>query len=167
MTEKEKIRNYIFSIVLLSIFLCISLVYNFFGGFNRHSDQKYILYIGQDTEITITGIGATVTSFAIDGTSLPNDNITQNVVLNLPNIEPEGITLRAKIMLGTNFLKMDGFSHWEQREDNYFYYTQDLYPNQSIGLCNSITLPEVFLRSDTMYYINFVIEYIYTDGLTL
>lgn len=167
MTEKQKNRNYIYSIVLLSIFLCVSFVLNFFGGFNPHSPQNYALYVGQDTEITITGIGATVTSYAIEGTSLPNDTIVQDVVITLPNIDPTNVTLRAKVMLGTNYVTLQGYSQWQLGEDNYYYYEGSLYQNQSVGLCSSITLPDVSLKSDTVYYVNLIVEFIYTDGLTL
>ncbi len=166
MTEKQKKTNYIFSIVLLCIFLCISLVFNFLGGFKPNTPQKNALYIGQDATILIDGIGATVTSFAINGTSLPNDTISQKVVVTLPNIEPTNITLRAKVMLGTNYLTFNGFDSWVYGDDNYYYYQGEMYQNQSLGLCNSITLPGVNLDSDTVYYVNFIVEYIYTDGLT-
>ena len=166
MTEKQK-RNYIFAIVLLSIFLCVSLVYNFMGGFESHSQKKYALYVGQDTTLSLSGIGASVVSYAIEGTNLPNNTIMQNVTLKLPNIEPNNVTLRAKAMLGNYYLTMSGYSEWEEGEDDYYYFKGEMYQNQSIGLCTSITISDISLRTDTVYNINIIVEFIYTDGLTL
>ena len=166
MTEKQR-KNYIYSIVLLSIFLCVSLVYNFLGGFNPHTQKKYALYVGQDTTLSLSGIGANVVSYAMEGTNLPNTTIIQNVTLKLPDIETNGVTLRAKVMLGNYYLTISGYSDWELREDNYYYYTGEMYQNQSVGLCDSVIIPDISLRNDTVYNINFIVEFIYTDGLTL
>ncbi len=160
-------KNYIFSIVLLSIFLCVSLVYNFLGGFNPHAEQKYVSYIGQDTVIKMSQIGSSVSTLAIDGTSLPGDNIMQKVDIVLPNVSTQGMTLRARAMLAGYEVYLSGYTEWEKREDNYYYFTGEIYQNQNIGLCNSITLPDANLDRNTVYFVEFMVEYFYTEGLLL
>ncbi len=137
------------------------------GGFDKDSQKKYALYVGQDTTLSLSGIGASVVSYAIEGTNLPNNTIMQNVTLKLPNIEPNNVTLRAKAMLGNYYLTLSGYSEWEEGEDNYYYFKGEMYQNQSIGLCTSITISDISLRTDTVYNINIIVEFIYTDGLTL
>ena len=44
-------KNYIFSIVVLSIVLCISLVYNFLGGFDFENNITHSINVGDDCNI--------------------------------------------------------------------------------------------------------------------
>lgn len=163
----ENKKNYIFSIIVLSIVLCISLIYNFLGGFDIKNIKNYQYEIGDDAILKPKGVGSEVISFAIDGTSLPGDIVKQKVEVVLPDINTTNLVMRAKFVLSETYLQIFGFNSWQLNDqDNYYYYIDEIYKNQIIGICTDIKLPDdITLKSDLVYYINFVVEIFYLDGL--
>lgn len=159
-------KNYIFSIVVLSVVLCISLVYNFLGGFNFDNYLKFTYEVGDDAVLKLNGIGAESQAFAIDGTSLPGDTIKQKIQVVLPDMDTTNMILRVKIVLNNKYLVISGFNSWEANlDDNYYYFTGEMYKNQTLGVCSEITLNEdLSLKKDCVYFMTFVVEY-YFDGL--
>lgn len=166
--KSENKVNYIFSIIILSIVLCVSLVYNFLGGFKFANINKNFIEVGDDTTIRLTAIGSETVALALDGSSLPNDVIKQNVNVVLPNIDLNNSILRVKIKLLNSYVEILGFDFWELNvEDNYYYFNGEKYSNQTIGICNEIKLPNETLKSNYTYYVNITVELIYSEGLNL
>ena len=156
----KKDKNYIFSIVILTILLTLSLVYNFVGGFGIEHSVNCVNEVGDDYTLKLTQIGAKSKSFAISGSSLPNDKIKQKFVIVLPDLNCDKKVLRAKVTLMDDFVEINGFDLWIKNEqDNYYYYTGQIYPNQSIGLCDEILWGDIELKNSMVYFIEFVVEF--------
>ena len=158
LTKKDK--NYIFTIIILAILLILSLFYNFIGGFGIEHALNCVSEVGDDYTLNLKQIGAQSKSFALFGSSLPNDKIKQKFVVVLPDMQTDGMLLRAKANLMDTEIVLMGFETWLKNEDDgYYYYSEEIYPNQSIGLCSEISWGDVELKNSMVYFVEFVIEY--------
>ena len=165
-SENKNQINYIFSIVVLSVVLCISLIYNFIGGFKFSNINKNYIEVGDDTTITLSNIGSETISLALDGSSLPNDVVKQNTSVVLPNIDMQNTVLRVKAKLLDGYVELSGFDFWELNlDDNYYYFNGEKYANQTIGICSEIKLPDAMLKNNYTYYVNITVEIFYLEGL--
>ena len=153
-------KNYIFSIVVLSIVLCISLVYNFLGGFDFENNITHSISVGDDCNIIFNNIGAQGLAIAIEGTAIPGDTFRQKIQVVLPDLEVENKKLRAKMTINDVYMQFEGFVSWELNpDDNYYYFNDDIYKSQNLGLCSKITLPQdISLNKNVIYYIIVVVE---------
>ena len=157
-TNKDK--NYIFSIVILSILLSLSLIYNFVGGFGIEYSVNCINEVGDDYTLNLKQIGAQSKSFALMGSSLPNDRIKQKFVVVLPDIQTDGMVLRARANLLNTDVFLIGFDLWSKNEDDgYYYYIDEMYPNQSIGLCSELLWGNIELKNNMVYFVEFIVEF--------
>ena len=164
LTKKDK--NYIFTIIIITIVLFISLFFNFIGGFNRANIIQYSYEIGDEYILNIDSIGAYSKSFILKGTSLPTDIVKHKFSVKTPNFETNNLILRAKVKIYDKYINLYGFDNWELNiQDNYYYYIGEMYPNQKIGLCNEIEWNDLDLKSNVIYLIDFTIELYYENNI--
>lgn len=168
MTKNIK-RNYIFAICVLSILLAISAIYNFMGGFKFDNLMNLNAVVGDDVIIKLNSTGAQSKALAISGASLPNDTIKQNIQITLPNIDTTNLVLRGKVLLGDGNVAISGFDLWKLDEnDNYYYFKDQIYQNQTVGMASEIKLAdEISLNKNKIYYVNIIVELFYAEGLNL
>ena len=77
----------------------LSVVYNVAGGFGIEYSIECVNEVGDDYTLNLEGIGAKCKSFALKGSSLPDDKIKQKFVVVLPDIDLQNTVLRAKVNL--------------------------------------------------------------------
>lgn len=167
-TKRLNKKNYIFAIVVLSILLILSLVYNFLGGFAFRNYNKNNLVVGDDYTIKLDGLGASSVSFSLDGSSLPGDRIKQKLQIVIPDIDTKNLILRAKVTLNDNIIEINGFDFWELDEQKKYYnFKNEFFKNQTIGLCDEIKLKQdISLKPNIVYYVNVTVELFNQLGLT-
>ena len=166
---KQQKRNYIFAIILLSVFLLGSLIFNFIGGFDFENNVQYQTAIGDDYTIKLENLGAKSVAFALDGTTLPGDTIKQKIQIVMPDVQTQNIILRAKVTLNEKSIEIFGYNFWQFNEsDGYYYFNSTMYQNQTLGFCDEIKLSDdLRLKSNIVYYVNVVIELFYSSGLNV
>ena len=162
----KKDKNYIFSIVILAILLVLSVIYNVVGGFGIEYSVNCASEVGDDYTLKLDGIGAKGKSFALKGSSLPNDKIKQKFVIVLPELGAQNTVLRAKASLLDTDVMLLGFDTWQKDEnDGYYYFLGEMYSNQSIGLCSEILWGDVELKNSMVYAVEFVVELYYQSNI--
>lgn len=163
---KDKTKNFIFAIVILSIMLVVSVIYNILGGFCIAYSPKAYLEFGDDYTFNIDDIGVKSEAFLVQGSTLTNLPTKQKIQIKTPNFDIKNAILRVKLQFLDKKVEIFGFNNWE-KSGEYYTYLGKLYQNQTIGLCEEITLSnDVNLRSDTMYYLVVSVEYINEAGLS-
>lgn len=164
---KDKTKNFIFAIVILSIMLVVSVIYNLFGGVSVASKTKAYLEIGDNYTFTLDDLGVKSEAFLVQGSTLTNLPIKQKIQIKLPEIQTKNLILRVKLQFLDKNVTILGFDNWDKNGD-YYTYTGELYQNQTIGLCEEIILSDdVNTRSDTLYYFIVSVEYVNEAGLNL
>ncbi len=162
----KKDKNYIFAILMLGIALVVSAVFNIIAVTMFDNTIKCLYQVGDDFTFNINSIGAYCQSFALSGNSLPSDRVKQKLVIVLPNENFDNVVLRAKVNLQDSSLVLSGFDDWIlSLEDNYYYYSGEMYPNQNIGLCTEIKWENLELKSNTIYFVDVVVEFLYQDNI--
>lgn len=160
-----KTKNLIFAVVILSIMLIASIVYNILGGFVINQEKNAYLNIGDDYTFNVDSLGVFSQSFCIDGTLLPGDVLNQKIQIKLPDIDTNNKILRVKVQFLNNSLNIYGFDSWVSVGD-YYVYNSTIYKNQTIGLCEKIELDkDIPLKSNMLYYLIVSVEYINELGL--
>ena len=160
-----KTKNLIFTVVVLSIMLVASIIYNIMGGFIINQEKNAYLNLGDEYIFNINDLGVYSQSFCVDGTLLPGDVINQKIQLKLPDIDTNNKILRVKVNFLDNRLKIIGFDNWLTVGD-YYVYNSTIYKNQTIGLCEKIELDKTIpLKSNMLYYLIVSVEFINELGL--
>ena len=160
-----KTKNLIFAVVVLSIMLVASVIYNIMGGFIMNQEKNAYLNLGDEYTFNINGLGVFSQSFCVDGTLLPGDVINQKRQVKLPDIDTNNKILRVKVDFLDNQLKILGFDNW-MAVDGYYIYNSTIYKSQTIGLCEKVELDKnIPLKSDMLYYLIVSVEYINELGL--
>lgn len=163
MTKKaKKIITILASlIVILSVAVAISIIYNFNGGFYFSRVVQFAKILGEEQTINVDGEGSFVTACNFAGTTLLGDDLSQQINVKTSNIEAP-LLLRAKVEL-VGFKQQNniifGFTNWEQNEDGYIYFNQTIDANEQIGLCKYVRLDKNNnLQSNQNYILVFVVE---------
>ena len=160
-----KTKNLIFAVVVLSIMLVASIIYNIMGGFIINQEKNAYLNLGDEYTFNINDLGVYSQSFCVDGTLLPGDVINQKIQLKLPDIDTNNKILRVKVNFLDNRLKIIGIDNWLTVGD-YYVYNSTIYKNQTIGLCEKIELDKnIPLKSNMLYYLIVSVEFINELGL--
>lgn len=160
-----KTKNLIFAVVVLSIMLIASIIYNIMGGFIINQEKNAYLNLGDEYTFNINDLGVYSQSFCVEGTLLPGDVINQKIQLKLPDIDTNNKILRVKVNFLDNRLKIIGFDNWLIVGD-YYVYNSTIYKNQTIGLCEKIELDKTIpLKSNMLYYLIVSVEFINELGL--
>lgn len=160
----KKTKNFIFAIVVLSLMLGLSIIYNFIGGFVINSNTNSYLELGDNYTFKLSGLGTESEAFTVEGSTVLGTTTKQKIQIKLPNFEQNNLILRVKItFLGKN-VQISGYDLWTQSDD-YYIYNGEKTANQTIGFCEEIKIDDVPLKSDTLYYLIVCVEYINEAGL--
>lgn len=161
----NKTKNFIFAIVILSIMLVLSIIYNITGGFVLNQEKNAFLEIGDEYVFKINDLGVYSESFCVDGAMLSGDTVKQKIQIKLPDFETANKILRVKITFFNKIVKISGFDTWTIDGD-YYVYNDTLYKNQTLGLCEQIEFDhDISLKNNVLYYLNVSVEYINELGL--
>lgn len=162
----KKTKNFVFAIVVLSLILVLSIIYNFIGGFVINGNINSYLELGDSYTFKLNELGIESEAFLVDGSTILGATTKQKIQIKLPNIAQNNLILRTKItFLGKN-VQIAGYDLWAQSGD-YYVYNGEKTANQTIGLCEEIVIENVPLKSDTLYYLMVCIEYINEAGLDI
>ena len=157
MAKSKNLSNYVYVIVILSILLIVSVIFNFVGGFELHHEKEYVYQIGDDVELKLTDYGAENVSIAFSGYLLCGVKYKQKVCVVMPENDLSGYKLKVKVKIADKPVKIYGYSNWEEK-DGYFEYNNNLYSNLTVGVCDEIQVDDFELKSNMVYYISFVFE---------
>ena len=156
--KKVLVSSLIAIIVILSLTLTVSLIYNFVGGFYYSRFVSFNKVLGEEQLVNIKNEGAYVVSLNFAGTLVLDGDIKQKVIICNGDNE---LYLRAKISLceSDNCGKLFGFTNWIDSDDGYIYLNQPILKNQTIGLCEYIKIDNnLKLESNLNYIVNIIIE---------
>ena len=157
--KKGLVPTLVAIIVLLSLTLTVSIVYNFIGGFYSSRISAYNRILGEEQTINTDLPGAYVSSFNFAGTLVLGADIKQKIIIkNNQSV----LYLRAKISLCEKSFcgKIFGYTNWLDGDDGYIYLNQPVLPNETIGLCEYVRfdVDELDLQSNLNYIANIIVE---------
>ena len=159
--HKGLVISLIAGLVLVSLMCIVSIAYNFLGGFYYCRVLEYNTILGEKQTIEVSGEGAFISACNFSGSIVINTNIKQEVYVKTTAIS-EPLNLRAKFGIHNINMQeglMFGFSNWVQASDGYLYFNQAVNPNETVGLCNTVTANvQSQLKSSENYIMYFVVE---------
>ena len=159
--KKALLISLISVIVILSLALTVSLIYNFIGGFYKSRITKFNKVLGEEQTIEIKQEGAYCLACNFSGITLLGVDLGQNILIKTKDIEG-GINVRARAYV-EGFSELEcmlfGYSNWVVEDDGGIMLNQSLGANESIGLCKYVRLNEKLkLESNIDYILIIVIE---------
>ena len=161
---KKSSYPWLFSIIILSVLLVISLILGFTGYFFSLSMMKTSsdLSLGDTVCLNVEPNEASVVSFTFDGNYLPGEVLPQVIQIKANNID-KNLKVRVKSEAYTengviqfDFVTTDEFT---KGNDGYFYFNSDLAGGNKITFCNSIVMPEkASFVSKEKYILSVIVE---------
>ena len=152
-------------IVVLSLSLIVSIIYNFIGGFYYNRIIKYESMLGEKQEIIVTGNGAFAKSCNFSGALLIDKNFKQEVFISVKNTTlPVYLRASSNISGFQNKVKMKGVTNWIIAEDGYYYLNQSVNNLEKIKLCEYLMYDlDIQLNGNKDYIMTFLIEASYNE----
>ena len=167
MKSKKDVREswYIFTIVMLSILLGLSLYLFLQNPFVTNKPrQSGLIQLGTPINIKVDAVGASAKTVFFEGSILPNSVVQQDVKITL-NPAQENAALRAKVFMFDEFVKLIPLeitttSNWEKGGDGYYYCQEVLSANLVLDFAKELQIPssEKGLNSANTYSIIYIIE---------
>lgn len=160
----KKSYPYIFTIVILTVLLGISLYLGFSGylfsvAMNNISSD---LSLGETVEVEISPNETSVLSFTLDGSYLPNEKIPQVVQIRASDVDKEmRVRVKAEIFARDNLTPIDFVANQNflKATDGYFYLNGNLADGNKVTFCDYIVIPaEAKLNSKEKYILTIVVE---------
>ncbi len=160
MTKKEVALT--FGVVILSILLITSIILGLTGYMSSatYLSSNADLVVGDNVTIGVKPNETSVVSMTFDGSFLPDENIPQVVQISSEDLNS---TLKVRVktqVFGTNSqFDFITTSHFEKKEDGYYYFDEDLQGGNKITFCNYVKTPkDGNFVSNEKYILTFVVE---------
>lgn len=156
--------GWIFACCGLVVLLGISIFLGVTGWF-INTDVTYTtdLELGKTIQVDIDKNESNAVSLTLDGSFLEGQKLPQ--VISVKAIQDEGeLFIRAKIFIYTSEnetkkLEVDNTANWFKNEDDYYYLTGTIAPNDKISLCSNIILPNgINLLTGRKYIVTIIFE---------
>lgn len=160
MTKRE--TALIFSVVILCILLVTSVILGVTGYFSSASylSSNSELVVGDNVTIGVKPNETSVISMTFDGSYLPDENIPQVIQISSQDLNSD-LKVRVKAQVfGTNSnFEFITTSHFQQEEDGYYYFDEDLKGGNKITFCNYVKTPkDNNFVSNEKYILTIVVE---------
>ncbi len=160
MTKRE--IAFVFAIVVLSVLLVTSVILGLTGYFSSatYLSSNADIVVGDSVTIGVKPNETSVVSMTFDGSFLPDENIPQTV-----QISSQDLNSNLKVRVKTQVFGTDSQfefitnSHFEQKEDGYYYFDEDLKGGNKITFCNYIKTPkDNNFVSNEKYILSIIVE---------
>lgn len=146
-------------LLALSIYLGMSGWY-----FRNEYNSTTSLTLGKTIQLEIGANQSNAISLVLDGAFLPGEELPQ--IVSIKSLEDEkSLTIRAKAIVDEGAvdsfpLALGQTQNWVYNElDGYYYYNDYLTPQNKIGLCSHVVMPQNQQHaSNQSYLITFVVE---------
>lgn len=147
-------------VVLLGVSIFLGL-----SGWYINTDISYTtdLELGKTVQVDIDKNQSNAISLSLDGSFLEGQKLPQ--IISIKSIQDENeLYLRAKISVYTSEnetkkLEVESTANWFKSDDDYYYLTSLISPNDKVCLCSHLILTEgLNLQTGKKYIVTFVIE---------
>lgn len=160
--------GWIFACCGLVVLLAIS-IYLGLSGWYINTDISYTtdLELGKTVQIDIDKNQSNAIALSLDGSFLEGQKLPQIISIKSVQDEKE-LYLRAKIFVYTSEnetkkLEVENTANW-LKNDDYYYLTSLISPNDKVSLCSHLILPEdLNLQTGKKYIVTFIIESLDSD----
>ena len=161
---KKQTIPWLFSVVVLSFSLVVSVVLGFTGYYfsvsyiNSNSD----IAVGDSVNIAVLPNQSNVIALTFDGAYLPNEVIPQVVQINAEKLNVDvRVRVKAKVFGHEKQGQMDFVTtgHFDKANDGYYYFDNVLRGGEKVTFCNYLVFPqaEEYL-SQEKYILTIIVE---------
>ncbi len=150
-----------FAVIVLSVLLVTSVILGVTGYFSSvtYLNSKSDLVVGENISIGVLPNQTSVVSLTFDGSYLQNQSIPQVIQINAQDLNTDiNVRVKAKIFGEIGDFKFVTTSHFEEKEDGYFYFDDVLKGGNKITFCNYLITPEGDYVDGEKYILSIIVE---------
>ena len=156
---------YIFSIVMLSVLLILSLYLFLQNPFITNAPvTSGLTSLGTPINLQLESVGTGARSLFFHGSVLPDSKVLQDVKITLKANQPATVA-RGKVVLFDEFgaivpITVFTASNWTQNQDGYFYCQEQLSANLVLDFLTAVQIPsaEYGLNPSNIYAMMIIVE---------